>query len=90
VEAFQRREKITTIDYGSHDNISIVEVVIPEEAQNLEGKIIRAISSLKGVPRMDIPTYSGNLNPDLLIDWNHWIREMEKFFEFERIEVPKE
>ena len=52
----------------------------------MEERMIKAISSIGGKPKLDTHVYSGSLNPEELIDW---IGEMEKFFEFEQIRDPR-
>ena len=48
----------------------------------IEERMIKAINSNGGKPKLDTPIYFGCLNIEELI---HWIGEMEKFFEFDRI-----
>ena len=56
------------------------EVVNPEEE-----RLFRAISKIGKRPKIEVPTFSGNLNPEELIDW---INECEEYFEYEDIEDP--
>ena len=51
----------------------------------IEERIIKAISNIKGKPRLDTHVYYNSLNHKELIDW---IGEMEKLFEFEKIRDP--
>ena len=57
-----------------------VEVVNQEEE-----RLFRAISKIRKRPKIEVPTFSGNLNPEELIDW---INECEEYFEYEDIEDP--
>ncbi len=54
------------------------EEVLNEE----EERLFRAISNLGKRPKFDVGMFSGNLNPDELIDW---INELEEYFEYEDI-----
>ena len=57
-----------------------------EVVEGLEERIIKALTYLRGKPKLETPTYSGSLNPKELIDW---ARDMENFFDMEQIEYPK-
>ena len=52
----------------------------------MEERMIKAITSIGGQPKLDTPIYFNSLNPKELIDW---IREIENFFEFEHIRDPR-
>jgi len=57
-----------------------------EAGEGLEERIIKALTDLKENPKTETPTYSGSLNPKELIDW---VRDMETFFDMEKIEDPR-
>ena len=53
-----------------------------EVLNEVEERIFRAISNLGKKPKFDVGMFSGNLNPDELINW---INELEEYFEYEDI-----
>ena len=53
-----------------------------EVLNEVEEKLFRAISNLGKRPKFDLGMFSGNLNPNKLIDW---INELEDYFEYEDI-----
>ena len=50
-----------------------------------EERLFKALTKIGKRPKFDIPTFSGKLNPEELIDW---INELEEYFEYEEIEDP--
>ena len=56
------------------------EVLNPEEE-----RLFKAIIKIGKRPKFEVPTFSGKLNPEELIDW---INELEEYFEYEEIEDP--
>ena len=50
-----------------------------------EDRFFRAISKIGKRPKIQVPTFLGNLNLEELIDW---INELEEYFEYEEIEDP--
>ena len=57
-----------------------------EEVMNLdEEKLFKALIKIGKRPMFKVPTLSGKLNPEELIDW---INELEEYFEYEEIEDP--
>ena len=57
-----------------------------EEVLNLgEEKLFKALTKIGKRPKFKVPTFSGKLNPEELIDW---INELEEYFEYEEIEDP--
>ena len=49
-----------------------------------EEKLFKALTKIGKRPRFEVPTFSGKLNPEELINW---INELE-YFEYEEIEDP--
>ena len=74
-----RNESEDEAEEGNDDQEE-VEVLNPEEE-----RLFRAISKIGKRPKIEVPTFSGNLNPKELIDW---INECEEYFEYEDIEDP--
>jgi len=62
------------------------EQTLGEEEESYQVKMLWAISKIGKRPRVDVPNYIGNLNPEELIDW---INDLEEYFEYEEIEDPK-
>ena len=56
-----------------------------EFLNHMEEKHFRAFAKLEKRPKIDVGMFSGNLNPDELIDW---INELEEYFEYEDIGDP--
>lgn len=50
-----------------------------------EEMVFSAIAKMGKRPKLEVPVFSGNLNPDELINWNN---ELEEYFEYEDIEDP--
>src|SRR5271156_4454510 len=74
-----RNESEDEAEEGNDDQEE-VEVFNPEEE-----RIFRSISKIGKRPKIEVPTFSGNLNPEELIDW---INKCEEYFEYEDIEDP--
>ncbi|GLJ43029.1 hypothetical protein SUGI_0893000 [Cryptomeria japonica] len=45
-------------------------------------QLLRAISQIEKRPEFEVSNYSGNLNPEEMIDW---INELDEYFEYEEI-----
>ena len=70
----------------SEDDDEVEENAKVEAILNLEeDKIFSAISKIGKIPKFEVPTFSGNLNPEELIDY---INELDEYFEYEDIEDP--
>ena len=54
------------------------EVLNPDEE-----KLFKALTKIGKRPKFEVPTFSGKLNPEEVIDW---INELEEYFEYEEIE----
>ena len=65
----------------SDDEREREEQVNQEEQE--EEKLLKAITKIGKRPKFDVPTFSGKLNLEELIDW---INELEEYFEYEEIE----
>ena len=50
-----------------------------------EERLFKALTKIGKRSRFEVPTFSGKLNPEELIDW---INELEEYFEYEEIEDP--
>ena len=48
-----------------------------------EERLFKALNKIGKRPRFEVPTFSGKLNPEELIDW---INELEEYFQYEGIE----
>ena len=64
----------------AEENVEVEVVLNPKEE-----RLFRAISKIGKRPKFEVPTFSGNLNPEELIDW---INELEEYFEYEDIDDP--
>lgn len=65
---------------GEGNNDQVVE----DEVLNQEEEIfLKVIYKIGKRPKLDVPTFLGNLNPMELIDW---VYELEYYFEYEDIE----
>ena len=81
IEATQRRGITHVISDDSNDDEELETIREEHEEQmTMEERMIKAISSIGGKPKLDTHVYSGSINPEELIDW---IGEMEKYFEIE-------
>jgi hypothetical protein len=84
MEATQRRSHDTR-DISDVEREEVVgENVIEEAAEEevVEEHLLRALARLGGRPKIEVPMYEGNLDPEELMDW---IRYMEKHFNYEDV-----
>jgi hypothetical protein len=58
--------------------------VIGEAARQdfVEECLLREVSRLGGISKIEVPMYEGNLDAEQLLDW---IRSMEKYFNYEDV-----
>ena len=58
-----------------------------EEEEDLEEvKVLKMLMKARSKPRVEVPTYEGNLNVEELMDW---INALNKYFDFKEIEDKK-
>ena len=81
VEIAQRRAP-NEGDVSATENTSEEEEAVEDEAT----KVFKILAKVSGKPRMEIPSYEGNLNVDELMDW---ISSMDKYFNLEEVEYKK-
>ena len=51
-----------------------------EEEENETTRVIKMLVKVGGKPKMEIPTYKGNLNAEELMDWT---KSLDKYFDYE-------
>ena len=85
-EQMRRGMNIAVREESEDEAEPVAEPAEEREVLNTEeARLFKAISNIGKRPKFDVPTYSGNLNPEELIDW---INELEEYFEYEEIEDP--
>jgi hypothetical protein len=67
----------------STENASLDTEQREEIAAVANDPLMKDLTKMGKRPKMDTPTFNGNLDPEELIDW---LNEMEEYFEFEEVE----
>lgn len=74
-------------DALDHNDVEVKEVEAQEAVEEEpEDRFIKLLIEMRGKKKMDVPNYSGSLDPENLIEC---IRETEKYFDIENLENPK-
>lgn len=88
LQEHMRRELNSRRREESEDEEEVEDLDVEEEEEEIDQdqmRLIRAISKIGKRPKVEVPSYSGILNPEELIDW---INALEEYFEYEEIEDP--